>query len=748
MGDLSFLFFALSRVAFAVGFALSIAVLPTALAVEESWEDPVGLEERTEEEGEEVLYALQAVERDLGEANTALIGPRQVSCFYRPDKPPPANACPQVLLGFTRADRNTSMSFAGIFAGENVQANCQVALPKGVRSAADAERLIAGIQPAVPNPYLGQASFLGHLNSVCLKGRGLSETEKIRVTAEYYAMISRLRTGAAVSLESISSIDRLLGESTVASAGACHTRGVPETSVWCDRLRSCPKAKAQLARTAKDSEQAWGIYQSALKAYHTEASRIASIEQAQERAQVADLTKPVDHPPARGSNATKSWKPSPPDQTRLRKLGAILRAVKVQYPWFGFPGFEKFAASRQFGNGIKQYYRDVRTKLRADSDAIRRASDCLHLSGKTRPSRACVDAVRAIGKRLPPLPQTIPSNGARGVSAARQIFTNLVQCTYDQRAHQQVMNRAATDFYVGAGTTVLTFGAASIAGAVVKGAGMAGKTATIGKYAMQLAVAGGGEVGSLLIDLDRCEEKFSHFKLGDAGAMKRLEQGPVCAEASRQWEQSGDSTYRDCSRKAFTKALIAFGAMGAGGVLKVAGSAGLKPVVAANEILGKIARRLGLKTAMGLIKKKVPGFKELVKGDYVDEFRVVSQRRADLSRASTSRMREYLAAPRGSAERLRLKKLSDEASSELLTFNEEVYGPAFKKFTSQMNQKHAVAQQQMAEIKLEKLPFAEREYFVAVREVLRSIRSADDLLAALDLTRGELEKLQSAGASP
>ena len=545
------------------------------------------------------FFALMACPAARGDSETALVGaistslemvalsatgnqPKQKTCApYQPGSPPPVSACPQVLAQFSEEDNSDAMSFLGLLRGENVKASCKIAYPKGVTSARDVERLLAGIQPPSSVPMLGTASFRGNLYETCLKNSSIPAADQIRITAEYYNLASRLRVGAAANLESIASIDQLIGRPQVSKAATCGTHGFPETAQWCARLSNCKRNTDQLRKYGQESQKMWPLFSKIEEAYEKEVKANDAAEESNLTSRLNSSNEVIDTPQQARERDRFLTHPYKADRSKERKLAEAMRAFTIEFPWFENEDFNGFAAVGQFETGIKHYFGAVRDKLLADSRKITYASGCLH---SLTPRDDCKDAVKDLGKLLPPLPDFALKQGGRTQRASnggKQAYQNLMDCTYDVRKQKETMNGAATDMWVGVITTGLTCGAGSIGELL-----FAGEEAALAAGALTTGVLLSTEAAHTAYEISKCKKQFTHFEISGPEATQRLAAGPSCeVDASLDWKEFDQDAYSECVSDVIKKAAIAVGMIGANGLVKIPAVAESKPVQAINHFL-------------------------------------------------------------------------------------------------------------------------------------------------------------------
>lgn len=260
--------------------------------------------------------------------------------------------------------------------------------------------------------------------------------------AEYYSNMARLKVASLSTLESLQSIDSVLGERSL-SDKSCSSIGHSLSRKGCEKLQSC-KPQGGLVDQAKELENIYPQYMSLKKEVNDLRSRAAT------SAMVAGPGF-IPSPSLISENAERDRK--------VKENVDEIQLIEAMYPALKGKAFQKTldSSKNNFEESLKKQLKETRDKISFEFQELQKATRCM--SGD---SREC-DRFDDILKKTPPLNVEAfkSGNGLTQEDAEVQVHLNATDCFQKVRKAKKNQEEAVNSFLVNSGLTVLTMGLSS-----------------------------------------------------------------------------------------------------------------------------------------------------------------------------------------------------------------------------------------------------------------------------------------------
>ena len=294
----------------------------------------------------------------------------------------------------------------------------------------------------------------------------LNVRQKNAAIGEYGYLSTRGALGFRSNLETIVSLDRMLGSDSLRGPDydSKELKFLPGAETWLsetDRDRECHSPKADSFNSqVQDSMDALA----ALQALDKAASNNRESDVSYQNDGSSSTTYSIKDAAAEAQiNATKEW-------------------ILTQYPWLRQSNFQKLvdgvgaisnsALQEKVSNHLRNYFKDLRRRLTGENNKILKAQACLH-----RNEPGCFRRNQKTFLGLPPIDFSQineaqdKAEGLKNKTAYRRVSSELgfAQCRLGARADKSKVNGIAAELALNVGLTVATAGASVIATAAAKG---------------------------------------------------------------------------------------------------------------------------------------------------------------------------------------------------------------------------------------------------------------------------------------
>ena len=325
----------------------------------------------------------------------------------------------------------------------------------------------------------------------CLGSVQDPERKKLLV-AEYHSNTARLKVASISTLESMATIDSLLGKNSLQDVD-CSQSGMPRMEANCKKLKSC-QARGGLEQQAKEIQDIYPQYLALKK-------EVSNINSSNALSAMSMGPGYISNPAQMSAMKERSDKSSENQKKIL--------ALEAMYPALTGKVFKStFDPSKQnFQEALRSQLEKSREKISEQFNDYQKGIRCM--SGR---SGSCDDFDKTM-KSAPPLNIQAFKRG-EGLSVEDsyvQAYLGAVECRQKIREVHENQNEALKDLAVGTALTVGTMGLGSIAATAKLASTSAETAAQAAQFASRAKMASNALVGVDLISLGKGgKEAYEH----------------------------------------------------------------------------------------------------------------------------------------------------------------------------------------------------------------------------------------------
>ena len=276
------------------------------------------------------------------------------------------------------------------------------------------------------------------LSNRCIASVKDTQRQKFLVV-EYHSNLARLKMASLASLESLASIDSVLGEKILSDVD-CSKANLSQILKGCQQLQSCSSQKT-LDAQAQEVEGAYSSY-SSLK---SELNRLTSLNSLSYTTVGPGFYVPTD----------KEISLRKERSNKIDELRKATLALETMYPVLGGKFFKKTLdpSKKNFSQALKAQLVESRKKIRAQLKEFQKGIDCMQGVG------SCYGFEETLHK-TPPLNifQFKMGEGLSFEEGQVQSYLSAVDCRQKIREVKQNQDEAIKDFTVGTALAVATVG--------------------------------------------------------------------------------------------------------------------------------------------------------------------------------------------------------------------------------------------------------------------------------------------------